>query len=106
MPQSPYEYFPLLKRHRVGLSTRLSDRSLARNGALNRQRSLGRSRLYLAKGATIYATARVSQLLKDDGGMAVGDVHIPSALGNRPPRRRRPQLSLARTPNDAQPVQA
>lgn len=142
------ETIEYLKKRRIGLATRMSDRSLARNGGMRRHRFMGRSRLYLGKSLLPVLSPRATEyyvygkenlsanraqngargaftvlpvfnkgnvkhlfaqkdplptflgsryIRKDDGGLSVGDVHIPSALGGTT-RRRRPKLSLARLP--------
>lgn len=90
----PIDASYILKRRRIGLSSRMSDRSLARSGGKNRMRFMGRGRLYLGKSATTYVQERVAMFLKD---LDVGDVHLPTALGNslRRPRRRPVQKDWA-----------
>lgn len=73
-------------RRRVGLAARMGSRRTPGQ----RQKHLGRARLFLAKA--LFA--------KD---MDVGDVHIPTAIGNDAPRRRRRRnlFSVVGEPNGA-----
>ena len=81
----------------IGLARQVTGRQ-AKRGVPLRKPYMGRSRLYANRTHGGYVKSRTAHILKDLG---VGDVHVPTAIGNSAsPRRRKryPLLSFARTP--------